>query len=53
MDIETALEAMQHPTSKQSDKPSTIEINDPTIEITPQNKLIHSRGGKYNLQPYS
>ena len=37
---------MQQSQSKQSDNPSTIEINDPTTEISPQNEPSHSRGGK-------
>ena len=50
-DIETACEPMQQPPSRQSDNPSTIEINDPTTQIFPQNECSHSRGGKYNLRP--
>ena len=36
---------------RQSDTPSTLEINDPTTENIPQNEPSHSRGGKYNLRP--
>ena len=42
---------MQHPPLKQSDSHSTIENNNHSTEVTPQNELGHSRGGKYNLHP--
>ena len=50
-DIETGYEPMVQPPSRQSDNPSTLEINDPTTGIIPQNEPSHSRGGKYNLSP--
>ena len=50
-DIESAFEPMQQPTSRQSDNPSTIEINDPNTKTIPQNESNLSRGGKYNLRP--
>ena len=40
---------MQYPPSRQSDPPSTIEINDPTSNNIGQNEHGHSRCGKYNL----
>ena len=43
---ETANEPTQKPPSRQNDNHSTIEINDPTTEVIPQNELSHSRGGK-------
>ena len=42
---------MQQQPSKQSDNPSTIEINDPVTETIPPNEPSQSRGGKYNLRP--
>ena len=45
-DTETACEPMPYPTSKQSDTPSTLEINDPTTENSLQIEPSHSRGGK-------
>ena len=51
MDIATAHEPMQHPPSRQSVPHSTIEINNPTNETSPQNELTQSRGGKSNLRP--
>ena len=50
-DTEHAHEPMQQSPSKQSDNPSTLEINDPAFGTTPQIELSHSRGGKYNLRP--
>ena len=41
-DTETAYEPMQQPPSRQSDNPSTLEINDPTTEIIPQDEPSHS-----------
>ena len=43
-DIETAFKPMQQPPSRQSDNPSTLEVNDPTAEITLQNKPGRSIG---------
>ena len=37
--------------SRQSDNPSTLDVNDPTTETIPQNEGSLSRGGKYNLRP--
>ena len=42
---------MPQQTSRESDTPSTFEINDPTTEDIPQTELSHSRGGTYNLRP--
>ena len=42
---------MPQPPLRQSNAPSTIEINDPTSEIFAQKEPSHSRGGKYNLRP--
>ena len=50
-DTETACEPMTKPSSRQNDNSSTIEINDPTTEIIPQNEPSLSGGGKYNLRP--
>ena len=50
-DTKTTCEPMPQPPSRQTDTPSTLEINDPTTENTPQNVPGHSRGGKYNLRP--
>ena len=50
-DTETACEPMTQPPLEQSDTPSTLEINNPTTENTPQTEPSHSRGGKYNLRP--
>ena len=50
-DTETAYEPVPQPPSRQSDNPSTLEFNDPTTEIIPQNELSHFIGGKYNLRP--
>ena len=50
-DTETPYESMPQPPSRQSDNPSTLEINDPTTENTPQIEPSHSRGSKYNLRP--
>ena len=50
-DIETAYKPMQQAPSRQNDNSSTLESNDPTIEIIPQNEPGHSRGGQYNLRP--
>ena len=50
-DFDTAYEPMPQPQSRQSDNPSTIEINDPATEVIPQNEPSHPRGGKYNLTP--
>ena len=50
-ETEGAYEPMPQPPSRQTDNPSTLEINDPTTENIPQNKTSHSRGGKYNLRP--
>ena len=47
----TAYEPMPQPPSRQSDNPSTLEINDPTTETFPQNEPNLSRGGSYNLRP--
>ena len=47
-DIETAFEPVQQPPSKQSDNPSTIEINNATTEIVPKIGPSNSRGGKNN-----
>ena len=43
-DTENAYELILPP-SRQSDDPSTLEINDPTTEKTSQNVPCHSRGG--------
>ena len=43
-DIEIAYDSTQHPSSRQSVNPSTLEIIEPTNEIIPQNKLSPSRG---------
>ena len=45
-ETETAYEPIQQPPSRQSDDPSTIEINDPANEKFPQNESSRSRGGK-------
>ena len=50
-DTETAYELMPQPPSRQSDNPSTPEINDPTTEKIPQKEPSHSRGGRYKLRP--
>ena len=50
-DTETACEPMPPPPSRQSDTPSTLQINDPTAEKFPRTEPSHSRGGKYNLHP--
>ena len=50
-DTETTCEPMPQPPLRQSDNPSTPEINDPTTEKIPQNETSHSRGGKYNSSP--
>ena len=49
-DIETTYEPMQHPTSRQNDPPSTIEVNDATSKETLQDERSKSRGSKYNLR---
>ena len=49
-DIETAHEPMQQSPSRQNDNPSTIEINNPTNDIIPQNEPSHSRVDKYNIR---
>ena len=49
-DIETACEPSPQTPSRYNDTPSTLEINDPTTEIIPQNESSHSRGCKYNLR---
>ena len=43
---ETAYEPIQYPPPRQSDPPSTIEINDPTTEIIPPNEPNQSKNGK-------
>ena len=50
-DSKTACELMPQPPSRQSDNPPTLEINDPTTEMIPQDKPSHHRGGKCNLRP--
>ena len=50
-DSKTANEPMPQPPSRQSDKPSTLEINDHTTKSIPQNGPSPSRGGKDNLRP--
>ena len=45
-DTETACEPTPQPTSRRTDTPSTLEINDPTTQKIPQNELSHSRGGR-------
>ena len=50
-DIETTREPMPQPPSRQSDNPSTLEINDRTTEDVPQTEPSHSTGGKHNLRP--
>ena len=50
-DTETACEPMPQPPSKQSDNPSTPDINHPTTENIAQNESILSRGGKNHLRP--
>ena len=47
LDIEAANEPMHQPSWRQNDNPSTIEINDSTTQIIPENKLNHSTGGKH------
>ena len=37
--------------SRQSDTPSTFEINDPTTEDIAQTEPSHSKGGRHNLRP--
>ena len=49
-DTETTCEPMPPSPSKQSDNPSTLEINDPITETIPQTEHSLSRGGKYNLR---
>ena len=41
---------MPQPPLRQSDIPSTFEINDPTTKNIPQNEPSHSSGGRYNLR---
>ena len=50
-DTETACEPTPQPPLRQSDAPSTRQINDPTTENIPQNEPSHSRGSRYNLRP--
>ena len=50
-DTETTCEPMPEPPLRQSDTPSTLEINNPTTENIPQNDPSHSRGSTYNLRP--
>ena len=50
-DTKNTCEPTPQPPSKQTDNPSTLEINDPTTEIIPQNERSHPRGDKYNLRP--
>ena len=50
-DTGTACEPMPQSPSRYNDTPSTLEINDPSTENTPQNVLGHSRGGNYNSSP--
>ena len=50
-DTETTREPMPQPPSRQSDNPSTLEINDPTTENILQTKPSHSRGSNYTLRP--
>ena len=50
-DTEAECEPIPQPPSRQSDNPSTLEINDPITENIPQNTPGHSRGGNYNLRP--
>ena len=50
-DTGTACELMSQPPSRQSDNPSTFEINDHTTETVPRNEPSHSRDGKYKLRP--
>ena len=42
---------MPQQASRQSDNTSTLEINNPTAEITALNETSPSGGGKYNLRP--
>ena len=51
-DTETASEPMPQPPSRQSDTPSTVEVNDPTTKKIAQNEPSHSRGGNYKLRSY-
>ena len=57
MDTETAYEPMPQPVLRQSDTPSTLELNDSTTENILQNEPSHSGGGRYilraNLNPKS
>ena len=50
-DTETASEPMQQPPPRQSDNPSTIEINEPKTKVRPQSELSHSNDGENNLRP--
>ena len=50
-DTETACEPTPQSAFRQSDTPSTLEINDPTTENIPQNESSHFRAGKNNLRP--
>ena len=50
-DSENAYETTPQPTSRQSDNPSALDINDPNTENIPQNEPSHSKGGNYNLRP--
>ena len=50
-DTEIASELMPQPPLRQSDTPTTLEINDPTTENIPQSDPSHSGGGRYNLRP--
>ena len=50
-DTDTACETMPQPPLRQSDTPSTLEIDDPTTKNTPQNEPSLSRDGKNHLRP--
>ena len=55
-DNETTIDQTQNDNTKHIydstiDTPTTLEVNNPTIEKIPPTEPSHSRGGKYHLRP--